>query len=245
VTDSPTSRFREFTRGVVDIAPLMLGVVPFGLIFGVTVNAAQLSAIPAQATSSIIFAGSSQLVFARLFGEGAPWLTIILTAAILNLRHVLYSASIAPFMRNFSRGWKWLCAYLLTDEAYAIAINHFNTLDSAAQLERLFKHWYFFGCGITLWMGWNISTAIGIFVGGQIPASWALDFSVPLTFIAIVVPALRDRASVAAAVTAGIVSIAAYAMPLKLGLVSATLAGIAAGVIVERIASARRAGEAG
>jgi 4-azaleucine resistance transporter AzlC len=233
------SRSREFLRGVRDIAPLLLGVVPFGLIFGVTVNAARMPAIAAQSTSPIIFAGSSQLVFARLFGEGAPWLTIIVTAAILNLRHMLYSASIAPYMRSFSRGWKLLCAYLLTDEAYAVAINHFNSLDSAQPLARQNKHWYFFGVGAALWLLWNISTALGIFVGGQIPESWALDFSVPLTFIAIVVPALRDRASIVAALTAGVVSVAAFAMPLKLSLVAATLLGIAAGLLVERLSSAR------
>ncbi|MCX6019946.1 MAG: AzlC family ABC transporter permease [Chloroflexi bacterium] len=228
-----TTRLREFMRGAATELPMMLGVVPFGLIFGVAVNAAMMPAIPAQATSSIIFAGASQMIFARLFGEGAPLFTIVLTAAIINLRHVLYSASIAPFLKPFSRKWKFLLAYLLTDEAYAIAISHMETLPPNAPLLRWHKQWYVFGAGFTLWLGWQISTAVGIFIGGQIPPSWSLDFSLPLTFIAIVVPALRDRAGIAAAAAAGICAVAAAAMPLKLGLVTATLLGIAIGMLVE------------
>jgi predicted branched-subunit amino acid permease len=203
------------------------------------VISASLPPWPAQATSSLIFAGSSQLVFARLFGEGAPVLTIVLTAAVLNLRHVLYSASIAPYFQCFSRRWKLLCAYLLTDEAYAQAVGHFNTLDAGASLTARNKHWYFFGVGATLWLCWNFSTALGIFVGGQIPPSWGLDFSVPLTFIAIVVPALRDRASVGAALAAAVVSVLAFAMPLKLSLVAASLIGVALGVAIESLPPSR------
>ena len=231
--NAPTpSRLREFTRGCVAELPMMLGVIPFGLIFGVAVNAAAMPAIPAQATSSVIFAGASQMIFARMFGEGAPLLTIVITAAIINLRHVLYSASIAPYLKTFSRGWKFLLAYLLTDEAYAVSVTHLSTLPKDAPLARLFKQWYVFGAGITLWIGWQISTGVGIFIGGSIPPEWSLDFSLPLTFIAIVVPALRDRAGIAAAILAGIAVVLA-AMPLRLGLVTATLLGIAIGMFIE------------
>lgn len=229
-----TSRARELVRGIVDIMPLMLGVVPFGFVFGVTVDAAALPPIPAQATSSIMFAGASQLIFARLFGESAPWITIVLTAAILNLRHLLYSASIAPYLQGFNRRWKALLAYLLTDEAYAIVINHFGKLGVSANLVRLHKQWYFLGAGATLWLCWQASTLLGIFAGGQIPASWALDFAVPLTFIAIVVPALKDRAGIAAALVAGLVAVVGNNLPLRLSLVVATLLGIAVGYALDR-----------
>jgi predicted branched-subunit amino acid permease len=235
VIEARTTRTREFLRGVAAELPMMLGVIPFGLILGVTVNAAGMPPIPAQATSSVIFAGSSQIIFARLFGEGAPLFTIVLTAAIINLRHVLYSASIAPFLKPFSRGWKFLLAYLLTDEAYAVSVAHLTTLKDRGHesLVRLHKQWYVFGAGLTLWLGWQISTAIGIFAGGQIPESWSLDFSLPLTFIAIVVPALRDRAGIVVAIFAGVASVALFTMPLKLGLVTTTLLGIVIGMLVE------------
>jgi len=227
------TRAGEFLRGCAAELPMMLGVVPFGLIFGVAVNAAAMPAIPAQATSSVIFAGASQMIFARMFGEGAPLLTIVVTAAIINLRHVLYSASIAPYLQTFGRGWKFLLSYLLTDEAYAASIAHLDSLPKGAPLGQLFKQWYVFGAGITLWIGWQISTGVGIFVGGSIPPEWSLDFSLPLTFIAIVVPALRDRAGIAAAIVAGIAAVALASMPLKLGLVTATLLGIAIGMFFE------------
>jgi 4-azaleucine resistance transporter AzlC len=227
-------RLRELLRGVAHVAPLLLGAAPFGLIFGVTVNTVHMQPVAAQATSTLIFAGSAQLVFARLFGDGAPWLTLVLTGILLNLRHMLYSASIAPYMQRFSRGWKWLLAYLLTDEAYAVVIGHFDALGAQAPLEKLSKQWYFLGAGLALWLIWHVSTAIGIFVGGRIPESWSLDFAVPLTFTAIVLPNLRDRAAIGAALTAGLLSVLAFDMPFKLSLVVATLAGIAVGMALDR-----------
>lgn len=233
VDPGPTSRSREFWRGVLAEAPMMLGVLPFGLIFGVIANSVQLPALPAQATSSIIFAGASQFIFARLYGEGAPLITIVLTAAIINLRHVLYSASVAPFLKSFSRGWKLLLSYLMADETYAIVINHYNQLPRGLSMTKQFKQWYFLGAGLTLWLTWQLSTGVGIFVGALIPESWALDFSLPLTFIAIVVPGLRDRAGWAAAVVAGVVSVLAFALPFKLSLVAATVLGIVVALLVE------------
>jgi 4-azaleucine resistance transporter AzlC len=233
--NQPT-RQSEFFSGVKAVLPLELGVLPFGLIFGVTVHAASFPPIAAQATSTIIFAGSAQLITARLFGSGVPLLVIVLTSAIINLRHVLYSASIAPYFQSLNRKWKWLLAYLLTDEAYAISILHFEKLENANFI-RMRKNWYFFGAGITLWVTWHLSTLIGVFIGGQIPASWGLDFAVPLTFIALVVPVLRERAGIAAAIVASVVSVVAFSMPYQLSLVTAALLGIFAGVAVESFGS--------
>jgi 4-azaleucine resistance transporter AzlC len=227
-------RLRQFWLGVRDELPLMLGVVPFGLIFGVVANAAHLPTLTSAAMSPIIFAGSSQLIFARLYGDGAPLLTIILTAAILNLRHVLYSASIAPYLQTFSRAWKTVLAYLLTDEAYAIVISHFERSGDPASFARQFKQWYFLGAGLTLWITWQLSTVLGVLVGGQIPESWGLDFSVPLTFIAIVVPALRDRSSAIAMLVSGALAVLLIAMPLRLNLVVASLAGVAVGLLIDQ-----------
>ena len=239
VDPGPTSRSREFWRGVLAEAPMMLGVVPFGLIFGVIANSVQLPAVPAQATSSMIFAGASQFIFARLYGEGAPVITIVLTAAIINLRHVLYSASVAPFLKSFSRGWKLLLSYLMADETYAIVIDHYNQLPRGLSMTKHFKPWCgFLGAGLTLWLTWQLSTGVGIFVGALIPESWALDFSLPLTFIAIVVPGLRDRAGWAAAVVAGVVSVVAFTLPFKLSLVAATVLGIMVALLVEARTSA-------
>ncbi len=235
------SRQREFWAGVVGVAPLLLGASPFGLIYGVLAVTIGLPAIMAQGMSTVIFAGSAQFMTTQLLRDGAPLLVIIVTAAVLNLRHMLYSASLAPHLQGLHRGWKALLAYLLTDEAYAIAITRYwqaSEQPASVPQSSNHKHWYVLGTGLALWITWQISTAVGIFLGAQIPAAWSLDFAMPLTFIAIVVPALRDRATVGAAVTAGAVVVLTLTMPLKLGLVTAMVAGILAGYGIEQITKA-------
>lgn len=218
----------QFWAGVKAELPILLGTVPFGLIYGVLALSAGVPPLVAQAMSIIIFAGSAQFVTAQLVGAGAPGLVIIATGGIVNLRHALYSASVAPYVKHLAGWWKWLLAYLLTDEAYAVAITHYQQND-----DNTHKHWYFLGAGLALWSSWQASTAIGIFLGAQIPSSWSLDFSLALTFIALVVPTLKDRANTAAALVAGIVAVAAAGIPFKLALVVATLAGISVGLIAE------------
>ncbi len=218
----------EFFAGVFAELPLLLGVFPFGMIYGVLALQAFLPPAAAQAMSSIIFAGSSQFISTQLFAEGVPLVIIVGTVFIVNLRHMLYSASLAPYTMHLSRAWKAVLAYFLTDEAYVIAIAHYNEESPVGR-----KHWYFLGAGVTLWTGWQISTAVGIFLGAQVPASWSLDFALALTFIALVVPALKDRPAVMAAIVAGIIALAAYPLPYKLGLIIAALGGIAAGLISE------------
>jgi 4-azaleucine resistance transporter AzlC len=226
----PSSR-TEFFNGLKAELPILLGVLPFGMIYGVLALQAGLSPALALAMSSIVFAGSAQFIGTQLMAQSASGLVIIATTFIVNLRHALYSASVAPFIKRVPLRWKVLLAYLLTDEAYAVVITRFTQPDSSTAPN---KHWFYFGAGITLWASWQISTAIGIFVGQLIPESWSLDFTLALTFIALVVPNLKDRASVAAAVSAGIMAVFSYTWPYKLGLFAAAITGIFIGMIVEQ-----------
>jgi 4-azaleucine resistance transporter AzlC len=221
----------EFLNGLKAELPILLGVLPFGMIYGVLALQAGLPPALALAMSSIVFAGSSQFIGTQLMAQGAGGLVIIATTFVVNLRHALYSASVAPHIKHVPLRWKVLLAYLLTDEAYAVTIMRFTRPDSSTALN---KHWYYFGAGLTLWSSWQLSTAIGIFVGQLIPESWSLDFTLALTFIALVVPNLKDRASVAAAVSAGIMAAFSYAWPYRLGLFAAALTGIVAGMLVEQ-----------
>jgi len=219
---------QEFWSGVRDEAPILLGVVPFGLLYGALAISSHLSTAAAQAMSSIIFAGSAQFIAAQLVGTGTAGLVIVMVVFVVNLRHALYSASIAPHVKHLNTGWKLLLSYLLTDEAYAVTITRYNREGDSDT-----AHWYFLGAGLTLWTSWQISTAAGIFIGAQIPASWPLGFILPLTFIALVVPALKDRAGVAAAVVAAAVGLLALALPYKTGLLLAAFTGILTGLLVE------------
>lgn len=230
--DAMPSPRSEFVAGVKAELPILLGVVPFGMIYGVLALGAGLSAEAAQAMSSIVFAGSAQFVGAQLFRLGTPGVVIVLTTFVVNLRHMLYSASVAPYLQHLDRGWKLLLSYLLTDEAYAVTITRYRQT-SSQPAGASNKHWYFLGAGVALWSSWQVSTAAGILLGAQIPPSWSLDFTLALTFIALVVPMLQDRPSLAAAVSAGAVAVFGADWPYKLGLMAAATAGIVAGLLVE------------
>ncbi len=228
----------EFIAGIRDELPIVLGVVPFGMIYGAVAVSAGMPAAVAQAASAIIFAGSAQFLTAQLVGTGAPVAVIILSACVVNLRHLLYSASMAPFLQDRRPLWRWGLGYLLTDEAYAVAITSFRTRQTSG-LPRPERHWYLLGAGLTLWFSWQASTAVGLVFGARVPAAWGLDFALPLTFIALVVPALRDRADLAAGLIASTVAVAAAGLPFKLGLLLGAGAGIAAGLLVWRYANHR------
>lgn len=219
----------SFWAGVRAELPLLIGVFPFGMIYGALALSAGLSPAAAQLMSSILFAGSSQFAAAQLIHDEAPALIIILTVAMINLRHMLYSASIAPYIKDLSTRWKTVLAYLLTDEAYAATVVHYQEQGTTPT-----SHWFFFGAGLALWTTWQLSSALGIFLGAALPASWPLDFALPLTFTAMVVPVLKDRPMVAAALSAGLVALLAYALPYKLGFILAALVGIAIGMLLER-----------
>ncbi|CAJ0814982.1 MULTISPECIES: AzlC family ABC transporter permease [Ralstonia] len=231
-------RAAEFRAGVLALAPMLLGVVPFGLIYGVLATSAGMPAWLAVAMSAIVFGGASQMILVQLWAGGAPALVIAATVSMVNLRHALYSASIAPALAHLPRRWKWLIAYLLTDEAFAAmnrrVVNARSNANSGTE-ETTYRHWYFLGAGVALWTSWQASTIVGVMLGAQVPTTWPLDFFLPLTFIAIVVPSLRTRAQLAAALTGAALAVAWTGWPHKLGLMGAACVGIAIGAIVERL----------
>ena len=223
-----SEQFKTFLAGARAEIPLLIGVFPFGMIYGALALNAGLSTAAAQMMSSIVFAGSAQFITAQLVHDSAPGLVIVLTIAVVNLRHMLYSASLAPYLASLSTRWKALLSYLLTDEAYAPTILHYEANGVTPS-----SHWFLFGAGCSLWITWQVSTALGIFLGTAIPESWSLDFALPLTFIAMVVPVLKNQPAIAAALSAGAVALVAFSLPYKLGLILAALVGIAVGTFLE------------
>lgn len=214
--------------GARDTLPLLPGVIPFGLIYGAAAIAAHIPAWLAQSMSFVIFAGSAQFAAVTLVAGGASVLVITLAAVILNLRHLLYSASLAPSLRDAPTGWRVALAYLLTDEVYGVVVARLSTMSRGERLR------YMLGSGLTLWGSWQISTGLGILIGARVPASWSLDFAATLTFIALLIPLLADSAQVGAALTSALVAILTVNVPLKLGLVGAALCGVTVGVLLDR-----------
>jgi 4-azaleucine resistance transporter AzlC len=223
-----SEQMKNFWAGVRAEVPLLIGVFPFGMIYGALALNAGLSKLASQMMSSLVFAGSAQFITTQLVYDAAPGFVIVLTIAVVNLRHMLYSASLAPHLAALSTRWKILLSYLLTDEAYAPTILRYDK-----EGVQPFSHWFLLGAGFALWFTWQVSTALGIFLGTAIPDSWSLDFALPLTFIAMVVPVLKNRPAIAAALSAGAVALVAYSLPYGLGLIVAALVGIVVGSFLE------------
>jgi predicted branched-subunit amino acid permease len=198
------------------------------MIYGALALNAGLSRAAAQAMSFLVFAGSAQFITAQLVHETAPGFVIVLTIAVVNLRHMLYSASLAPYAAALPMRWKLLLSYFLTDEAYAPTILHYEKEGLTPH-----AHWFWLGAGLALWITWQISTALGIFLSAAIPESWSLDFALPLTFIAMLVPVLKGRPAIAASLSAGAVALAAFSLPYRLGLILGALVGIVVGTALE------------
>ena len=177
--------------------------------------------------SYIVFAGAAQLAAIDLIGRHAPAAIVVLTALVINLRFFMYSASLAPHFNGLPLGGRGVLSYLLTDQAYAISITAYHSE------RRIHKHWFYFGAALTLWCVWQVSTAIGVFLGGQIPGSWSLDFAIPLTFLALLFPSIRNRPTVIAAASAGALALVAHRLPYNLGLLVAAAGGIVAGCLAE------------
>lgn len=221
---------QAFWRGARDFSPLILGVIPFGTVAGIAAIEAGLNVGHAMGFSIIVLAGAAQLASIALIGQSATVAVIIATALIINARFLMYSASLAPHFAGLSVGKRALAAYLLTDQAYAFSIIRYReeNLNLRARLA------YYLGVGLTLWAVWQASTLLGALVGAGVPDEWSLDFAIPLVFLALLVPAIRDRADgLAAAVAAAFVVVAAE-LPYNLALPLAAVAGIAAGVSLER-----------
>jgi 4-azaleucine resistance transporter AzlC len=232
-TASPAAAFASGAKAIV---PVLFALIPFAVAFGATAMGSGLSSLEALAMSVFVFAGAAQLAAIPLISAGASVAIVVLTVLIVNLRMTLYSASLAPHFRRLSAGWKGLLSYLLTDQAYAATITRFDE----GQTREPDKRWYFLGVALAIWVTWQVATMLGVFLGAWASEGWSLDFVLPLIFIALAVPAIKDRTTTAAAISAGVAAVFAAAMPLNLGLITAALVGIVGGLVTESVAERRR-----
>ncbi|MBU1330065.1 MAG: AzlC family ABC transporter permease [Gammaproteobacteria bacterium] len=230
------TRQHEFTQGARDMLPMLLGAIPFGIIYGSLAGAAGLSTWQALGMSLLVFAGSAQFIALSLLGAGVGLAVLLLTTFVVNLRHALYSASLQPHVRHLPKRWRMPLAFWLTDEAYAVVVHRYAASDASPN-----KHWYFLGAALAMYLNWQLCTLVGVLFGQQVPnlEAWGLDFAMLATFIGIVVPMLRNRPQVAAALVAAGVALVCHGLPYKLGLLAAAFSGIVLGVLLERRAQSR------
>ncbi|MEY4389374.1 MAG: hypothetical protein RLZZ167_10 [Pseudomonadota bacterium] len=214
-------RSKIFTKGCIDVAPLLIPVVPFGIIFGVIGIEAGLGPIITFLMSIIIFAGSSQLVFVQLFTGGATPAVIVSSVGIVNSRHFLYSAVVAQYLTKLKLFWKIILSYFLTDQAFIVSQKYF-----IKQSKNIYKYYHLLGSGFTLWLVWQFSTIGGIVLGEIIPKELNLAFAVPLTFISLIIVDIKKIDHLIVAITSGVFAIIFFNLPLKIYIVIAAAAGI-------------------
>lgn len=231
------SRRQEFWHGVRATFPLVVGAIPFGVLFGALAVNNGLSAAAAGAMSALVFAGSSQFIAAGLVGSGTNLLLIVLTTFVVNLRHALYSVTLAPYMKHLSQRWLAPLAFWLTDESFLVVVERYRQPDVSP-----YKHWFFLGSALFMYINWQFCTWIGILAGRTLPnlGDWGLDFALIVTFIGMIAPGLRNRPVAASALVAGAAALTLARLPNQLGLMVATLAGVLAGTFAERWSTASR-----
>lgn len=222
----------EWLAGGRDIIPLVVGAIPFGLIFGTLAASGGLSAGGAIAMSAVVFAGSAQFIALGLVATGTAWPLIVLTTFVVNLRHLLYAVSLVPYVKHLSQRWKLPLAFWLTDEAFMVAIRRYEKSDASP-----YKHGYHLGASLMMYGNWLLCTLIGVTLGQMIPdaAGWGLDFAMSVTFIGMVIPYLKTRPMGLAVTVAAVVALLTHSFPHQSGLMVASLVGIAAGVWAESL----------
>lgn len=226
--DLPSPR-EEFLAGSREVAPALLGTVPFGLVTGIASVGSGLTAAQSIALSVLAFSGIAQLITVQLLASGSPMIVIVAGGFVVGLRLMMYSAALSPHLAHLDRRWRALLSYLMTDQSFATTVKRYSEPGDVRH-----RHWHMFGGCVTLFVTWQASVVAGVLVGAQVPSDWSLDFAVVLTFIALLVPAVRTRADLAAAIVAGAVALIAAGMPYRLALVVASICGIAIGMAIER-----------
>jgi len=236
-----------FWRGARDCLPLVVGGIPFGIIFGALAVGNGFSVPATLAMSLFVFAGSAQFIALGLVAAQVSLPVILLTTLVVNLRHLLYGATLAPRMRDIPEWQKALGAFWLTDESFAVMALRLKDEPADSGLSGPELSEYYFGSAAVMYADWQLSTLAGALFGNFMPgvSSWGLDFAMPVTFIGIMAPYLKRLPMATAVLVAGAVSILAFALPSKLGLLAAALAGILAGTLAEVALPPKREGAVG
>ncbi len=219
-----------FNRGVAHVSPLIPGVIPFGLMAGAVPVEAGVSPAMAVFMSVFVFAGASQLAIVQLVSDNASYVTILLAALVINLRFAMYSASMAPHFKGLEKPSRLYSPYLLTDQGFALSVNHFNDCQGP-----YYKLWYYLGISLPLWVLWQVCTLTGAILGAGIPPEWSLDFAIPLVFLSLVVPAVKDRSMLVAALVSAVVATAIYPVSSSTAILAGALSGVVSAYAFDRI----------
>ena len=225
-----SSNFKIFLRGIIDVSPLMIPVVPFGLIFGILSIDIGFSPLATIGMSLIVFGGASQIILLQLFSGGASSLVIISSVGAVNSRHLLYGAVVSEHVSDLKLIWKIIISYFLIDQAFAVSNEYFK------KNKEKNKYFHLIGGGFTCWIIWQSTTFIGIILGAAIPEKLGLSFAVPLTFLAILVNDFRKMINVIVILISGLVALFGYNyIPYKAYVIVAAFAGLFTATILIKL----------
>ena len=219
-----------YWKGFRDSTPFIVVVIPFSTLFGVLATEAGLSVFETMTFSIVVIAGAAQLTALQLMNENAPTIVVLASALAVNLRMAMYSASLTPFLGAAPTWQRAILAYFTVDQSYALSVLKFENTPKMTLPERVA---YFMGTVSPVCPNWYLFTLVGAVVGKSIPSELALDFAVPIAFLAMVGPMLRTGAHVAAALVSVILALCFAWVPYNLGLMIAGLGGMIAGAQVE------------
>ena len=214
-------------KGSANILPLLIPVVPFGIILGAIGVELGFSIFETFATSFIIFGGASQIVFLQLLSGGASQIIAVSSAFVVNSRHFLYGATLSEYLNKLPIYWKIILSYLLTDQAFAVSNNYLKENEN-----NQLKHYHLLGSGLTLWTIWQISTLLGVFLGSIVPEELGLAYTIPLTFIALLVNYFRKIDHIIVILISGALSLILFNAPLKSYIILSTISALLAGFII-------------
>ena len=219
-----------FIKGVLDVLPLLIPVFPFGLIIGVIGIELGFSPLMVYATSLIIFSGSAQIVFFQLIFAGASPIVTLTSVAVTNSRHFLYGAVLSEYLEDLSQSWKIFLSYFLVDQSFALSHRYFKENSSLKN-----KHYYLLGSGFTLWLVWQVSSLVGIFLGAVVPEELGLSFAIPLTFLSLIIHEFRKPDHLIVIFVSGFLAILFYEIPFKAYIIAASLGALIVALIITNI----------
>ena len=225
-----TTRKSAYRQGIIDSSPFILVIIPFATLFGVLATEAGLNVLETMAFSIVVIAGAAQFTALQLMQENTPTVIVLISALAVNLRMAMYSASLTPYIGAAPLWQRALCAYVTVDQSYVVGVSKFEREPDMTVPERVA---YFMGAVTPIVPLWYVFTLVGALVGTRVPESWALDFAIPIAFLAMIAPMFRTAAHVVAALTAVVVALLAAGVPYSLGLIIAGIAGMIAGAQTE------------
>ena len=223
-------KIKNLVRGSIDVLPLLIPVVPFGIIFGAIGIELGFGPYVTYATSIIIFSGASQIVFFQLLSVGAASIVAITSSSVISTRHLLYGVVVNQYLSNLSIYWKIGLSYILTDQAFAVSNEYFkkNKRDE-------FKHYYLLGAGITLWVTWQLTTIVGILLGSIVPEELGLTFTIPLTFLALLINYFRKIDHIIVIIVSGVLSVILFDAPFKSYIIFSSLISLLIAYLIVKI----------